>query len=755
MSSADLVDSSSAGSSRKRQPNACNNCRRRKIRCDSAARGGEACSNCISLKIECHHTVPKKKRGPPAGRSAQLKSNDIQALTSSILSSVPYDIPKDENELRRIFKELASYIRTLQKELAMVQTSRGSDLGSPESTSILAEETTPSEAQDHDDIDELSEPLKQLRFSQSSERYAASGRLMLIKSGIETYRSGESIPNHNVFKRPVFWDIQPWQITYELQLQPLIFPPQDLLDHLIDLWFTKTHPYFPIFHRPTFERSVISGLHYHNRDFGEALLAVCAISSRHSDDPRTFTHDSLLSAGFMWIRQVNPVPVSFTEASSLAQVQKLILYIMFMYTTSMPYPSLVLTALGIRLLQDVGAHRKKNSPPTASRELWKRAFWILNFIDLSFSVNIGTPRSMTSDDYDVEFPIECDDEFWEQPDELAFKQPPGKLCQLTYWIHMLKLASILESVQRAMSVRRSALSHRTGPDALQRRQQTVLEIDKALNDWLESIPVQCHVFLVKWDPQCQDTVLFHQSTMLSIMYFFLRMETFRNDLATPSSLEISVNAAHSCVLIMEAHYKRDYVLLGPQMLGTISNSGIVLLIGMWRAKRLGMGLNIELEMADVVKCMLYLERFEKRVQIAGRFWDTILNVIHLSGLTDVYNLVRRQSFGLESHETAFAMQFDSETGGGPYISEQLSLNSIPPTANTYMPTSSASSPFTNSPSDNVAYTALQGPTHDTLYDLANAQQPDWASSGAMDISQGDWAEYMESVDEVLRSLKSS
>ncbi|KAJ3724189.1 fungal-specific transcription factor domain-containing protein [Lentinula guzmanii] len=507
----------------------------------------------------------------------------------------------------------------------MVRTSRGSDLGSPESISILAEETTPSEAQDDDDIHELSEPLKQLRFSQSSERYAASSsRLMLIKSGIETHRVGESSPNHNVFKRPVFWDIQPWQITYEPQLRPLIFPPQDLLDHLLDLWFTKTHPYFPIFHWPTFERSVISGLHYHNRDFGETLLAVCAISSRHSDDPRTFTHDSLLSAGFMWMRQVNPVPFSFTEAPSLAQVQKLILYIMFMYTTSMPYPSLVLTALGIRLLQDVGAHRKKNSPPTASRELWKRAFWILNYIDLSFSVNIGRPRSMTSDDYDVEFPIECDDEFWEQPDELAFKQPPGKLCQLTYWIHMLKLVSILESVQRAMSVRRLALSHRTGPDALQRRQQTVLGIDKALNDWLESIPVQ-----LKWDPQCQDTVLFHQSTMLSIMYFFLRMETFRNDLATPSSLEICVNAAHSCVLIMEAHCKRDYLSLGPQMLvgvlteyfwvqnsfnsqGTISNSGIVLLIGMWRAKRLGMGLNIELEMADVVKCMLYLERFEKR-----------------------------------------------------------------------------------------------------------------------------------------------
>ncbi|KAJ3819000.1 fungal-specific transcription factor domain-containing protein [Lentinula raphanica] len=583
-------------------------------------------------------------------RSAQLKSDNIQGLTASILSSVPFKIPEDEHELRRILKELASHIRTLEKELAMLHTPRSSALGTPESTSSLVEEATSSDNQS--DQDDLSEPLKQLRFSQSSERYTLSKRLTLIKTGIGAN------PNAQIYKRAVFWEIQPWQITYEPQLPPLVFPPQDLLTHLLDLWFEKAHPYFPLFHRPTFENAVLSGLHYHDRHFGETLLAVCALSSRQSNDPRVFMHGSRLSAGFTWMQQVNPVPFSFTEAPSLPQVQKLILYIMFMYTTSIPYPSLTLTGLGIRLLQDVGAHRKKNSLPTVSRELWKRAFWMLNFIDLSFSVNIGRPRAMSPDElvgqllmseaclrpnlysYDVEFPIECDDEFWEQPGDLAFKQPPGQLCQLTHWIQMLKLVSILESVQRALnSVRRSALMKKSTPDASHRRQQFILELDKTLNDWLEGIPAH-----LKWDPQCHDMVLFHQSTMLYIMYFFLRMEIHRSGLATsPSSLEICVNAAHSCVLIMEAHFKRDFMSLGPQMLGTISTSGIVLLTGIWRAKRLGMEINTELEMVDVVK------------------------------------------------------------------SSEL--------------------------------------------DNANTQQLNWETPDAMDISHGDWAEYMESVDEVLRSLQ--
>ncbi|KAJ4491928.1 fungal-specific transcription factor domain-containing protein [Lentinula edodes] len=727
----DADSNATSGGSRKRQPNACNYCRRRKVRCDSATRGGEACSNCTSMKIDCLHTVPRKKRGPPAGRSAQLKSDNIKALTESILSSVPYKLPEDKTELQQILRELASYIRTLEKQLAMVQMSN-SDLGngSPEPIPVHAgEPSTLGFQDDHDDTDELSETLKKLQFSQSPERYSASNRLMLIKSGITANQGNGMDTNHDVFKRPVFWTIQPWQFTKEPQLPPLIFPPQDLLDRLIDLWFVKSQPYFPLFHRPTFERSVISGLHYHDRHFGETLLAMCALSARHSDDPRTFTHGSPLSAGFMWMQQVNPAPITFSEAPSLMQVQKLILYVMFMQTTSMPYSSLGLTGLGIRLLQDVGAHRKKSTPPTVAGELWKRAFWILNYIDLSLSINLGRPRAMTSDDYDAEFPIECDDEYWEQSGELAFKQPLGKFCQLSYWIHMLKLVGILETVQRATSSVRPR--RKPDPDALFLRQQAVIEIDKVLGAWLENIPAE-----LKWDPQRQDTVSFHQSAMLYIMYFFLRMETYRNGLATsPSSLEVCVNSAHSCIHIVEAHCKRDYLSLGPQMLAAIANSGIVLLINIWKAKR--------------------LERFEQRTQLAGRLWDTLLNVIFISGLTGVYNLViGKQSSQTKPHHSASASTMQFDYGIGP--EKQFELNSIPPTSTTFTAlTSLPSNSFHDPVSENsIATSPYVGQALGLIEaDLTTTQQQDWGSSDTMDISQGNWAEYMESVDEVLRSLK--
>ncbi len=53
--------------------------------------------------------------------------------------------------------------------------------------------------------------------------------------------------------------------------------------------------------------------------------------------------------------------------------------------------------------------------------------------------------------YDVEYPVEVDDEYWTNPDpELAFKQPPGKLSSITAFNLLLKLGEILDTVLRVL-----------------------------------------------------------------------------------------------------------------------------------------------------------------------------------------------------------------------------------------------------------------------------------------------------------------
>ncbi|KAF9071113.1 fungal-specific transcription factor domain-containing protein [Rhodocollybia butyracea] len=734
----------------RRFQHACDACKKRKIRCDSAAKAGGPCSHCISMEIECRHTLPRKKRGPVAGRSSRLKSTNIQALTTSILSSVPYVIPKDESELRQIFKELASYIRTLETELA----------GSVSKVESQVGEGLPSSSEE-DEEDELSEQLEQFRFAYSHGRHNGVPRISLIKAGIHDNKADKAA--FEVFKRPLYWDLQPWQITTKPQLEPLIFPPQDLLADLLNIWWEKVHYIFPLLHRPTFEKSIAAGLHYHDRHFGETVLAVCALASRHSDDARIFSHGSQLSAGFRWMQQVHPVPMSFLEPPSVSEVQKLVIYIMFMQTTTMPHSGWVICGIGMRMLQDVGAHRKKSGPPTVLGELWKRAFWFVNYIDISMSMIVGRPRAISSDDYDTEFPVECDDEYWEQPGDLAFKQPSGKHCKVSYWIHTLKLLHVLEQVQRAMRfVRRS--SKAAQGVLLAGRQRAITEIDKSLTEWLETIPEE-----LKWDPQRSDPVLFHQSTLLYLMYYFLRMETYRASISSPASLEVCVSTAHSCVLILEAHRKRDSYLLGPQPSATIANAAIILLINMWRGRRLKLDVDIGVEMGYVVKCLDFLARIEHQVQLAGRLRDTVVNVIFISDLTDAYSAAREHSVtelsaqppvpGTQSAKYFITPSFTPHSSLGSFhqdgdiqsgILQQDEFNFLIPSTSDY--TSPGSSLSFGAGIALASSQYVEGPQHE----LGSVGRQPWTStemSDAMDVHEGDWDRYMQSVDEILSALR--
>ena len=53
--------------------------------------------------------------------------------------------------------------------------------------------------------------------------------------------------------------------------------------------------------------------------------------------------------------------------------------------------------------------------------------------------------------FDLELPLEVDDEYWEHPDPTkAFKQPPGIPCSISYFISFLKLNQILAFALRTI-----------------------------------------------------------------------------------------------------------------------------------------------------------------------------------------------------------------------------------------------------------------------------------------------------------------
>lgn len=94
--------------------------------------------------------------------------------------------------------------------------------------------------------------------------------------------------------------------SFPLVLTLLTVPDPDLLPVLINLYFEEVNCFFPVLHRPTFDRKVADNLHLVDHRFAATLLMVCSLGARHSNDPRVVLDGETTrqSAGWKWHTQV-------------------------------------------------------------------------------------------------------------------------------------------------------------------------------------------------------------------------------------------------------------------------------------------------------------------------------------------------------------------------------------------------------------------------------------------------------------------
>lgn len=71
---------------------------------------------------------------------------------------------------------------------------------------------------------------------------------------------------------------------------------------------------------------------------------------------------------------------------------------------------------------------------------------VLLCLDWVSGTATGRPLAMHEQDYDQDLPVDCDDEFWDLPEPLNFRQPDQKPSDLTFFICYAKLLEIQASV---------------------------------------------------------------------------------------------------------------------------------------------------------------------------------------------------------------------------------------------------------------------------------------------------------------------
>ncbi|KAJ7598897.1 fungal-specific transcription factor domain-containing protein [Mycena floridula] len=428
--------------------------------------------------------------------------------------------------------------------------------------------------------------------------------------------------------RPEFWNPRPWE-TLRVHQRPVYeFPSDDLMASLIDLYFAHVHIFFPLLHRPTFERKIAEGEHLDvTSKFGTTVMLAMAISSRFSDDPRVLAqgYDSPLSSGWKWFGQVEPVLYGivdcYTQTTSLYDLQTTCLSAMFAMGTLPLNAIWSQLGIAIRAAQDIGAHRKKpkcKQGDPVTEEMLKRAWWVLVCMDTFSSSIMGRPCMISREDFDVDLPTNCDDEYWEQ----NFQQPvdkPSKVSAFICYIQIMEMMAIALRKLYCIKTGRNDLN----PTITE--WENVASLDSAFTRWFDAVPQH-----IRWDPQNPDPVFFAQSVQIYCSFYHLQILVHRpflqkSEKISPqfkASLAICTNAARSCINAVDTYHRHTGLTIS-FVLPKIFTAGVVLLLEMWVAKSGGPSVNLPEGMVDILNCLDLLERAEKRWVFAGHFRDVL------------------------------------------------------------------------------------------------------------------------------------
>ncbi|THV06403.1 hypothetical protein K435DRAFT_816004 [Dendrothele bispora CBS 962.96] len=635
----DGAQSGGQNSKKRRIQRACDICRRKKS--DGVQMPGNRCSNCIAYSFECTYVEAAKKRGPPKAYVESLE-NRLEKMEKLLTRLMPdIDLNKELGlGFNRDWQSVSSMSSRQRKDYEEVHCPPAAEIAAS-MLRKLDHAFTPLEAADEDYANlKLVDDLKQLELNATEHRFfGKSSGAMLIQTAIDLkqeYTGRETDLKRVILgqRRPQFWQPNTWENTFiEVEHPSYSFPEDDLLHNLINEYFINVNVFLPLLHRPTFERAVAEKLHETNDMFAAVVLLVCAVASRYTQDRRVLLDgvDSWHSCGWKYFDQVQLVRKSLLAPPTLYDLQFYCLSVQFLQGSSAPHSCWTMVGIGIRLAQDVGAHRRKVSRPmTVEDELWKRAFWVLVCMDRMVSTALGRPCAIQDEDYDLDLPTECDDEYWEHPDPAkAFRQPPGKPSIVSAFVLTLKLNRILAFALRTIyAINKSKiLLGFAGPTW---EQQLVAELDSALNQWIDSVPDH-----LRWDPNREDDVFFNQSVNMYAQYYHLQILIHRPFIPSPRkpsplafpSLAICTNAARSCSHVIDIQRKRNApdrpCKLLPFSHMSAFTAGIVLLLNIWGGKRSGLSTDPNKEMADVYKCMQVLRSCEDRWHSSGRLWDIL------------------------------------------------------------------------------------------------------------------------------------
>ncbi|KAI9846113.1 MAG: hypothetical protein M1837_004369 [Sclerophora amabilis] len=470
---------------RRRVTRACDECRRKKIKCD----GKQPCTHCTVYSYDCTYDQPSNRRRNPAPQYIEALENRLHRA-ETLLKTVMPDIDLDNPDLDAgVPQRLHAPARTQGK------SSDGADPSTTSTTSIKDEPDAGGGTESESLLESMVETTGQLDLDDQGywDFHGHSSGLAFLRRMREQF--GDLIgpePRNTLFTKPRSLG-QAFDTPKSLADSPMDPPPtshtadlpsKEVAEELVSNALDDACAVMRFVHQPSFYALFdriynVAPDRYGNEEYKFLPLLYVVMA---------------LGCLFAKSKQGGPEQERYETAvdqGDLTSLQAVVFMTMFLQSSAKLSTCYSYVGIALRSSLRMGLHRSvaSNINPI-EREIRKRVFWVVFKMDTYVGALLGLPKTLSDEDIDQDFPIEIDDQYITKDSILSI--PQGKISLYSAANAHTKILKILAKVIKYIYPIKGLEQHMQDRKAQSNvvSHARIRELEEDLQQWMDDLPMQ-------------------------------------------------------------------------------------------------------------------------------------------------------------------------------------------------------------------------------------------------------------------------
>ncbi|KAJ5105834.1 hypothetical protein NUU61_003181, partial [Penicillium alfredii] len=469
---------------RRRVGRACDECRRKKIKCD----GKQPCTHCTVYSYECTYDQPSNRRRNPAPQyveALETRLHKAEALLRTVLPDINLDDP--QLDVHAAEQKLAAQKRqaTGGSKPSGTQAEAAPDGGDESLLETMVDNSGCLDRDDQGHWDYHGHTsgiifVRRLRKQLGAAEIA--GPITRPHSMTHMLESPKSVS-----ESPQDASIQ---FTHDL-------PPRAVARRLCHNALDDACSLMRFVHEPSFFANLdriydTSPDQFTNEEnsFLPLLYIVMAVGCLFSDDGAGTLdqagYEGAIGQGFQFFKAGRQL-LEVTDCRDLTSLQGICFMVLFLQSSAKLSTCYSYVGIALRSALRLGLHRTVATDfNPIERELRKRIFWVVRKMDVYVSTLLGLPQMLSDDDIDQEYPLEVDGDFITAS---GITQMPSNHTPLMAGSNAhTRLSNIILKVVKYIYPVKNARYRSKSDQRYMVSHSKIREIERDLQGWMEELP---------------------------------------------------------------------------------------------------------------------------------------------------------------------------------------------------------------------------------------------------------------------------